>query len=362
MMRLHGNSKLTLVFRMIGSLVLQGCSGGPATNDPANEAPFGGEGEGEGDKPAAPVPAPAYECSSQFDVGAGLFLPETVDGALATLTGLGEHPGEAMLDLAETAGVPAVGEVRDALPFALEDELTGFIDDQLNAHETAGQASTADRIAGLSAEIRGSLATFELQTTLEVPAGGVGQGHHRVEAIVLSPLSEDPILVPAEIVALAGEDDVVVSIERSSTGDTAELALGEHAFGLPAGEIALAGIDQLLERTAGVPDLRAAIGAIVDCDAVAEAVAEQCVAFVCVGHEADLRAICEGALDQATAEIEAQFAALDFNAVHLLSGAATLVAGENGRYDAITDGVWDARLNAGMGERESRATFACSAR
>lgn len=356
MMRFDGAWKSLLVLRTIFALVVAGCSGGQGA--PGLGGGGEGEGEREGDEvglPAPPVPAPAYFCRSRFDVGAGLLLPETADDALAALEGLGEHPGETILDLAETAGVPAVGDVRDALPAAAEDELTGFIDDQINSAESEGQGSAADRIAGLTAEIRGSLASFELQTALAMPAAGQGTGRHSVEAIVLSPLSEDPIHVPAEIVAIAGTDEVAVTVEADQVG------LGEHAFGLPVGEIALEAVDEIVSRTTGAPDLRAALGGIVDCDAVAEAVAEQCVAFVCIGHEVELRAVCEGALDQAAAEIEARLLSLDVDVVHLLSGTGTLVAG-GARYETIANGAWDARLNAGMGERESHATFACSAR
>jgi len=364
MMRLDSGSNGLMVLRMVAALVVPGCS-----SQDADVAGWhgggggGGEGEGEGERPArASEPAPAYACVSHFGVGAGLLLPEPADAALGALEGLGEHPGEAMLDLAEAAGVPAVGDVRDALPAVVEGELTGFLDDQLRA-QSPEQGSPAERIGELAAALRGSLASFDLVTVLELPEGRDGTGRHRVDSIVLSPLSEEPIVVPAELVAIAGIDDVDVSIEPSASSDgTATVALGDHAFGLPVGSIAQAALDELLERSFGVPDLRTALGTVVDCDAVAEAVAEQCVAFVCVGHEADLRNICEGALDRVASELEDQLSAIDFNAVHLLSGRAALrdaALGEapDGVLDVLEGGVWDARLNVGMGERHSAATF-----
>ena len=66
--------------------------------------------------PPAPAVASEYALTSTLDLSATTVLPETLYAAVDAMRGFQDHPGQTVLDLAELAGVPAVGTIRDALP------------------------------------------------------------------------------------------------------------------------------------------------------------------------------------------------------------------------------------------------------
>ena len=115
-------------------------------------------------------------------------------------------------------------------------------------------------------------------------------------------------------------------------------------MGIPFGAYALRAIDFTMERQLGASDLRAALALTVDCAAMAANVADRCIGFVCVGHESELQAICEGGLDEAAAQLEERIHAIDFQAIHFQSGTATA---EGAILDALTGAATAARLEAG---------------
>ena len=61
-----------------------------------------------------------YAMSSALDVEAQTLFPASAYDAMLLLEGLRDHPAETLFDLAEDAGVPAVGTIRDALPGRVE--------------------------------------------------------------------------------------------------------------------------------------------------------------------------------------------------------------------------------------------------
>ncbi|MBA3538450.1 MAG: hypothetical protein H0T79_02375, partial [Deltaproteobacteria bacterium] len=78
----------------------------------------------------------------------------------------------------------------------------------------------------------------------------------------------------------------------------------------------------------------------------------------CVGHQAELTAICERGVDEIVARVRAKITALRFDALHLAAGTALLVdANGDGDIEQLAQGVWTAELNAGQGLRPVPATF-----
>lgn len=286
------------------------------------------------DDPPAPAVAPSYSIASSLDVQAAVALPQNVYDAIDLLRGLRDAPGETMFDLAETAGVPAVGTIRDALPSTVENKLYGWIDGYAMPHTAA-----LDPIIDAS-EL--SLGSCELTSTLTLE-GGVAT--HRLDTIGFAALgyaaSYDLDAIPSVITT-----DVA---PYTTAGD--QLAIGDHTFGLPYGELALRAIEDALVAQRGT-DLRGTLGALLDCPALAATIADKCVLGVCVGHEAQLLSVCEGALDYAVGELRAKFIDARFDAIALHAGTATIVDG------GLTGGVWTAELDAGLGARPAPATFA----
>ena len=75
----------------------------------------------------------------------------------------------------------------------------------------------------------------------------------------------------------------------------------------PSASTWLRALDASLRQRYG-HDLRGTIGLLVDCGAMAASVAHECVGPVCVGHEDDLRGVCEGALDELADQVKREVA------------------------------------------------------
>jgi hypothetical protein len=318
------------------------------------------EEDEEQDPPPPPPPPPlategAYRVESTLDIQAAALLPQTAYDAVDTIRGLRDNPGETLFDLAEQAGVPAVDTLRDALPSALESRLYTWIDDQLASYtHGGGPIATAIDLVLTLAET--SIAQLRLESELTIEGD---TATHRLDEIVFAFEGAE---VHVELADFAAVLDLEASPAATCTpddgGDTAQLALGAHAFGIPYGELALAAIDDVLVMEFGT-DLRGTLGLLVDCPSLAADIADRCYWGVCVGHEDLLLQICEGALDYAADEIRERVAAVRFDAISLDAGTATMLDGtpDDNVADELASGVWTARIDAGMGPRTAPGTF-----
>jgi hypothetical protein len=113
----------------------------------------------------------------------------------------------------------------------------------------------------------------------------------------------------------------------------------------------VAALDASLRQRYG-HDLRGTVGLLIDCRALAASVAHECAGPLCVGHEDDLRSVCEGALDELADQVRERLLEHDFKAVHFASGTADFTAP-----DRLDGGVWKASVNLGQGERTVAGRF-----
>jgi hypothetical protein len=316
------------------------------------------DGMAEPEPEPQPEPEPlvcdgSYQVESVLDIQAAAVLPQQAYDAVELIRGLRDNPAETLFDLAEDAGVPAVEEVRDALPSYLEDRLYGWIDGELATY-THGDAPIAVLIERILAVAEAVIAELRLSSDLTVEDGAAV---HRLREIAFA---IDELEIRQDLASFGGILDLDESPTATvtPTGDTATLALGTHSFGLPYGELALAALDAVLQAELGT-DLRGALGLLIDCPRVAHAIATRCYLSQCVGHESQLAAICEGGLDFLAAEIDTRIGAMRFDAIRLQSGAAVLAdtAPADGHADTLTAGVWTATIDAGMGPRTAPGTF-----
>lgn len=295
-----------------------------------------------------------YTLDTTLDVQAAAVLPQTAYDAVETIRGLRDEPGRTLFDLAEQAGVPAVGELRAALPGALESRLYGWIDDELATY-THGDGPVATALDGVIMVCETSLA--EVQLSSELAIDGTTATHRlREVGFSIDGLELRYDLGNLEGLPLALEAAVAATVV--SDGRVTQLTLGRHAFGLPIGQLAMAAIEDVLRLRYGA-DLRGVLGLLVDCPELAANVADRCYLGVCVGNEAQLITICEGGLDHLADELRGQVTALDFEAITLHGGTAQLTDGatSDGVADAVVGGVWTADLDAGMGPRRAPGTF-----
>ncbi|HWU87467.1 MAG TPA: hypothetical protein VN253_09335, partial [Kofleriaceae bacterium] len=280
----------------------------------------GDDGDALVGTPDDPVPAKTgpYQLVTTVDFTVEAILPPQIEEVVVTLRDFSTNPAHALLDLAERRGVPAVGIIRAALPGALEAKLEGWINGEIEKLKIQGKPITeyAGQIAML-AEI--ALTQFAVDSELSLD-GGVAT--HRITGLDLAPAG---INFRLPIGGLAG--DLLTQAPELTVAGRGALAFGDQHFGLNYGEYAWQGIE-VASKLAFGGGVRQTLGAVVNCPAVAHAVAGQCLLGVCVGHETELRAICEGGLDAVVDFAHGKLAAMRLDVLHLAQGSARLVDDE----------------------------------
>lgn len=324
---------------ILTSLLALGCSTAPGDED---GGPVG--------TPENPVPAKTgpYAVQTTVDFTAEQVLPPQVELVVVTLRAFSENPAGTLVSVADQAGVPAVGTLYNAIPGFLKDRLEGFLNEQIGKARIDGKPITeyAGEIAML-AEL--ALTQFAVDSELDLKTD---VATHRLTALDLRPTGLD-IRVP--IGGLAG--DLLTQEPEVIVSEGGLVALGEQHFGLNYGEYAWQGIELASTQLFG-GGVRETLGKAIDCPALAATVADKCVLNVCVGHETELRSICEGGLDALVNLAHDRLAALRLEALRLASGSARLVDEDgDGVGDTIVEGTWDAQMNLGLGLRKAPATF-----
>ncbi|GAB4558231.1 MAG: hypothetical protein Tsb0020_03030 [Haliangiales bacterium] len=317
-----------------------------------------------------------YELTSRFDVTADALLPTTAYDAVTTLEDFRERPADTMITLLDAAGVPLVRTVMDALPSQLQSQLTGWIDDYIETAVLQDQPAIAvvDEILAVA---NTTLTQFELVSELELgDSPGAEQSapiRHQLRALRFPDAGlEQPIAIPALGPFTDAQSQAWIDTGADTAAADAHLTVDSHSFGLPYGEYAYQATEAVITQRYGV-GIRALLGDAIDCPALAADVSSRCVLELCVGHEAELEAICEQGLDAVVAELQASFEAYRFDAIALHSGEAEMwdaqpnatadeTAGATidptaGHIDFMHAGQWQASIDAGMGPRELPAAF-----
>jgi hypothetical protein len=300
--------------------------------------------------PEDPVPAKTgpYQLVTTVDFTIEAILPPQIEDVVVTLRDFSTNPAHALLDLAERRGVVAVTILRAALPGYLEDKLEEWINGEIVKLKILGKPITeyAGDIAML-AEI--ALTQFAVDSELEIEGGAAT---HRITGLDLHPAGIDFRL---PIGGLAG--DILTQTPELAVAERGALSLGDQHFGLAYGEYAWRGIDAASTLAFG-GGVRATLGKVISCPALAQTIATKCVLGVCVGHETELRQICEGGLDAVVDFAHDKLAAMRLDVLRFAEGSARLVDDDgDGVGDRIADGVWQAELNLGLGLRHAPATF-----
>jgi len=325
---------------------------------------------------ADPGPPPAdlrvdgnYEIVSTYDLTAGSVLPEPVATYAQEIVGLSNDPAGTMFKLLDDAGVPLASDLMDALPGPVADQLKHAINDFFAA-DVYGNARVSSELDALAAAMQTVLARPDVvsQLSLAAPdATGTTTATHRLEELryhLYGGATEIavPIATPAgEAAVLTLETSATARVTRGTAGEDAHLEIGEHAFGVPYGDYVLAALDQAMNQRYGT-DLRGALGALVDCEAMAASVAGKCVLGACIGHQPTLSAICNDGLDLAYQQMTDRIRGLRFDALRQsgqaqMWDAATAGGISDQRVDRLATGKWAASIDFGMGPRDVASTF-----
>lgn len=316
--------------RTVLAFLLTGCVAmpTPSTGDDDGTTPTDPVAE-----PAQPVAKGAYDVHSSIDLTVELALPQTGANVVVTLRDFSTNPAQTLMGLAAEAGVPAI----DDLPSYVQDKLEGWINGEIAKLTLNGTPITqvAGSIAGLAET---SLAKMELDSKLDIAAN-------------------THTLTHVDLPAFDTSFEIAVTQSATCSSTAGALSIGDHTYGLEYGEYIWKAMNEQMVATYGV-DLRGALGAAMNCPALAETISNKCVWGYCVGHKEQLVAICEAGLDEVVERVHEKLAEERFDAVHFISGTATLVdADKDGVAEALSAGTWNAELNAGQGLRHVPATF-----
>jgi hypothetical protein len=307
---------------------------------------------------AAVAPPPAvqggYALESTFDVSASSFT-----GAFDQLKDLRKDPGATLFEALDAAGVPLAGQLHDALPGALQGRLNGWINDYVGSAKFQGH-TVNDELDLIIALGTTTLARFELLTDLDLGApdgAGRATATHGLRAVRFAGLpGQMKLTIPKLPPPIsAGITEAALDAHVSGTAAQARLTLSDHAFGLPLGQYAYAGLNLALQQRYGA-DLKGTLDLLFDCPGLAKAVAEKCLVSVCVGHKDELLQICERGLEAIADRVHDRLGEYDFKALHFVSGKAD-VKGTGVAADRLDSGVWMANIDIGRGEHAVPATF-----
>jgi hypothetical protein len=283
-----------------------------------------------------PEPEPSrsgsFELVSSFDVTGEALLPAPAYDAFSILAGLREHPTDTLVRVLDEAGVPLIDDLYASLPGPVQSRLADWIDGYVESAVFADRPVTQQLDEAL-ALVRSTVTQFDLVSDLTVsPAGAT----HAPRALVFQDVRVE---LPEQSVSCS-----------ASIAGAGALAVGPHSFGLAYGEYVDDALTQRFVARYGT-DLRGRLGQLFDCPALAASVAHRCVLSVCVGHAAELEAICESGLDEAAARVHEEIRSLRLDALRLDAGAATVVD------DAVVDGTWQAQMDFSQGLRPVPASF-----
>ena len=302
----------------------------------------GGPG-GTTSHPPAPVASGTYQVDSRIDITVEALLPQPVEDIVVTARDFSKNPAHTLITLADEAGVPAVGTIRDYLPDFLESKLEGYLNDEINKLTINGIPVT-QVAASFAALAETSLTNVSVKSELTI-AGNTAT--HRLTTLDLSPTGLDKQFALGD---LPGD---IVSATTAATSSKGKLSVGDHTYSLAYGQYAWEAIEAACTAEYG-QGIRETLGSAVNCPNVANTVASKCVWGVCIGHAAELTSLCERGLDEVVERIHDKFEAMRFDAIHFAAGSATVTS------TGLTGGVWTAEINAGQGLRHVPATFSAT--
>jgi hypothetical protein len=265
-----------------------------------------------------PSMAERYQMQSKVDLTGNPGYPSSAGAAASTIHDFNENPGKTMIDAMKKQKVPIASTVLSKVPGPLQSSVEGWVSDEIKK---------VDALEAVEKNLRSALGKFEVLSTLEVPASGSNvPAKHTVTGLSF----------------LRGDERVTVDAEEvesdpSATIENGQAKLGDHSFSLPVGSL----IGQAF-------DLKSLLGKVVDCDAVAKNVAKRCLLSVCVGHETELKEMCETGLE-IVADLALQtLKEFKLDPLHLIGGTLKLPIG--GNPGDVLSGVWNGAADLGKGE------------
>jgi hypothetical protein len=302
-------------------------------------------GDGLG-TPENPIPEDnvSYVVTSKIDFTQNGTTPPDVAATIAGCKSFAQNPARTLLQMADAT---AVQQLKSAIGTTLSNNLEGYINTEVDkariATKTMRQFSTD--VASITET---SLTKFYLDSSLSMTPA---KTTHVLTDLNFKPASVDLIVLIGGVAA-----DKLTQTPTLAVAPAGAMTLGEQKFGLAFGDHAWSGVN-LASTTIFGAGVQMTFQTGINCAALAKAVAARCSGS-CVGHESELRAICDGGTAKLVGDLREHVAAFHLNLFRLASGTAKLLD-ENldGLADRIVDGTWSVELDLGTGVRQATAAF-----
>jgi hypothetical protein len=331
--------------------------------------PVGPDGE-----PIPPKLDGKYELSTEIDFTTAGLLPENVNDALKALSNFREKPSQTLVGLMDAANVPIVPNVINAIPSPIRSFFLGYIDDYV-FKAVYDKVPVTQRITGVLDDLASIVTRFELVTMLDLPQGdaiGDSEAKHSITGVAWRWDGNRRVINAPDLVSQLVEQQVdanAVLLEKLSPKlESGRLKLGDHTFSVPIGSFAVYAADEMAKDKLGAADLRDAIGKIVDCEKLADNVANRCIdpvgpGKVCVGHKNEVKQFCTVGLDLLVGAVKGAIKQLDIPVLQLKEGVAQMwdAPMPDGPLDATIDriekGFWTAFIKLSSEDKPVVATF-----
>ncbi|HEX4458295.1 MAG TPA: hypothetical protein VIA18_10020 [Polyangia bacterium] len=344
---------LKYVLMLFLTWAMFGCSAGAgAPNEPPVSSPDLGSGN-DGGITIPPVTQPTadyagvYGTVTPIDLTQSGVLPGAIGPALAALTELHDHPGQAIVDFVCAANIPTLSSALNALPSFVRDLLAGLLD-KLITDDLYANVPVADHLASIISGISQLANSMAIRQTLTVhtpDANGNVKIDQQLTSIGFTLLNQTSVVLldaDAQLQAQATLTGTITPHANAPIAD-ADLTLAGGDMTLPLGQLMLDAASPLLFAPFGAVDLQGALTTIVPCQAAAQTISDGIDGLL---SPSTIAAVCTAALDIVAGAVTTEIDKLVLTHVSVGDGAATLLDVSVARpqidyqSDTIANGKW----------------------
>lgn len=340
---------LKYVLMLLLTWAMFGCSAGTSA---ASGPPLPDGGPPDGGGVAVPPPAQAdyagvYATVTPIDLTQNGVLPGAIGPALAALTELHDHPGQAIVDLVGAAGIPTLSDAINGLPGFCKTLLAALLDSVIT-DELYDNVPVAEHLASIISGIGQLADTLAIHQTLTVHTPGAnGQVaiDQQISSIGFTLLNQQS----AVVLDLAAQSQAHATLAGTITAHAdapvadADLTLAGGGMTLPLGQLMLEAAGPLLFAQLGAQDLNGALDALVPCHAAAQSIADGIDDLL---PPAVIEEVCKAALALVAAAVTTEVDKLVLTNVRVDGGTAALLDVSASRpqidhqSDSIANGKW----------------------
>jgi len=290
-----------------------------------------------------------YIVASRIDFTAGGTTPTQVTEAVASLRAFSQNPARTLLGLADQTQVQ---QLESALGTTLTNSLEGWINTEIDKARIASK-TLRQYATDVVTIAETSLTRFYLDSSLSMTPA---KTTHTLIDLNFRPLTVDIVVPMGGIVA-----DKLTQYPTLTVAEAGAITLGDEKFGIAFGDHAWSGIS-IASTTMYGGGVQATLTSGINCSTLAKNVAARCSGSSCVGHESQLRAICDGAGAALHGQLRERVAAFKLDVFRFTAGTARLVDDHgDGIADRIDNGTWDFEMDRGTGLQRLTATFTATA-